>query len=46
MKDWYAKVLGMTPNRETAAPNAGAPLPPMQASWGTNDGANQKLIRL
>jgi catechol 2,3-dioxygenase len=43
MKDWYAKVLGMTPNHETAAPDGTAALPPMQASWVTNDGANHRI---
>jgi catechol 2,3-dioxygenase-like lactoylglutathione lyase family enzyme len=43
MKDWYAKVLGMAPTHETAAPDGAAALPPMQASWVTNDGANHRI---
>ena len=43
MKDWYAKVLGMTPNHETPAPDGAAALPPMRACWVTNDGANHRI---
>lgn len=43
MKDWYATVLGMAPTHETAAPDGATALPPMQASWVTNDGANHRI---
>ena len=43
MKEWYAKVLGMTPNHETTAPDGATTLPPMRASWVTNDGANHRI---
>src|SRR6202023_1514485 len=43
MKDWYAKVLGMTPNHETPAPDGAAAVPPMRACWVTNDGANHRI---
>jgi catechol-2,3-dioxygenase len=43
MKDWYAKVLGMAPNHETAAPDGKTTLPPMRAAWVTNDGANHRI---
>jgi catechol 2,3-dioxygenase len=43
MKDWYAKVLGMTANHETPAPDGAAALPPMRACWVTNDGANHRI---
>jgi catechol-2,3-dioxygenase len=43
MKDWYATVLGMVPTHETAAPDGATALPPMQASWVTNDGANHRI---
>jgi catechol-2,3-dioxygenase len=43
MKEWYGKVLGMAPTHETAAPDGAAVLPPMQASWVTNDGANHRI---
>ena len=43
MKEWYGKVLGMAPIHETAAPDGAAVLPPMQASWVTNDGADHRI---
>jgi catechol 2,3-dioxygenase len=43
MKDWYAKVLGMTPNHETPASDGAVALPPMQACWVTNDGASHRI---
>jgi catechol 2,3-dioxygenase len=43
MKEWYATVLGMTPNHETPAPDGAAALPPMRACWVTNDGANHRI---
>lgn len=43
MKDWYAKVLGMTPSHETAAPDGATILPPMRAAWVTNDRANHRI---
>jgi catechol 2,3-dioxygenase len=43
MKDWYGKVLGMTSNHETAAPDGATSLPPMRAAWLTNDGANHRI---
>jgi catechol 2,3-dioxygenase len=43
MKDWYAEVLGMTPNHETSAPAATEGLPSMRASWVTNDKANHRI---
>ena len=43
MKDWYAKVLGMTTNHETPAPDGAAALPPTRACWVTNDGANHRI---
>jgi catechol 2,3-dioxygenase len=43
MKEWYARVLGMTTNHETPAPDGAAALPPMRACWVTNDGANHRI---
>ena len=41
MKDWYFKVLGMTPTFESADPTADKS--GMNASWVTNDKANHRI---
>jgi catechol 2,3-dioxygenase len=43
MRDWYAKVLGMTTVHQTTKP-AGVQTPPgVQADWVTNDKANHRV---
>lgn len=43
MRDWYSKVLGMSPVHETAKPLGEETPPGLQASWLTNDRANHRI---
>ena len=43
MVDWYAKVLGMTPNHQSRAPAGSQTQPGLRAAWVTNDRANHRL---
>jgi catechol 2,3-dioxygenase len=43
MVDWYAKVLGMTPNHQSSAPTGSQTQPGLRAAWVTNDRANHGI---
>ena len=43
MRDWYSKVLGMSPVHETAKPLGEETPPGLKASWLTNDRANHRI---
>ncbi len=46
MVDWYAKVLGMTPNHQSSTPTGTQTLPRLRAAWVTNHRAKPGETRL